>query len=188
MIITISGSAGSGKSSVAKILAKKLKVKHYSAGNAQREIARERGISIEELGKLEAEDDSIDRMIDKKMGEICRHEKDAVVDAWLGAYFAPQSIKFFLDADTDTRVKRRLLQRRKEEKFDDFDTAKKSMLEREKINRKRWIEYYGFDYIDTKNYNYVIRTDKMTQEEIADYIIKLLKTKILGSKQARQSG
>lgn len=172
MIITITGDAGSGKSSVAKLLAEKLGFKHFSAGDAQREIALEKGITIAELGELEAKDDSIDRMIDKKMGDICRREKDAVVDAWLGAYFAPQSIKIFLEADINTRVKRRLEHKREEESFDDYEEAKKTMMARKETNRKRWIDYYGFDYADKKNYNIVIKTDDLDIEGVVDEIIE----------------
>ena len=172
MIITITGNAGSGKSSVAKLLAKKLSYRHYSAGDAQREIALEKGITIAELGEIEAKDDAIDRMIDEKMGEICRREKDAVVDAWLGAYFAPHAVKIFLEADIDTRVRRRLGQKRDEENFDDYEEAKRTMARREETNRKRWIDYYGFDYADTGNYDIVIRTDGLDVDAVVDEIIR----------------
>lgn len=44
MIITISGYPGSGKSTIADIIAKKLKLKRYSVGNFRRELAKKRGI------------------------------------------------------------------------------------------------------------------------------------------------
>ena len=43
--ITISGVIGSGKSTVAKMLAQKLKWQYYSTGMAQRKIAEEMGIT-----------------------------------------------------------------------------------------------------------------------------------------------
>ena len=46
MIITISGIAGSGKSTVAKLLAKKLNCKHYSVGDFMRQIAKEKNIPL----------------------------------------------------------------------------------------------------------------------------------------------
>ena len=51
MIITISGTPGSGKSTVAKMIATKLGFKHYSTGDFMRQMAKERGISLEELSK-----------------------------------------------------------------------------------------------------------------------------------------
>ncbi|MCH9028900.1 MAG: nucleoside monophosphate kinase, partial [Bacteroidetes bacterium] len=66
MIITISGKAGSGKSTVAKELARKLELKHYSIGDLMRQMAKEKNISLTELGKLAEKDDSIDKELDKK--------------------------------------------------------------------------------------------------------------------------
>ena len=64
MIITISGKAGSGKSTIAKELAKKLKLKHYSIGDLMRQIAKEKNISLIELSKLAEKDNSIDKELD----------------------------------------------------------------------------------------------------------------------------
>ena len=47
MIITVSGRAGAGKSTLAKALAHRLRLKRYSSGDLQREIAREKGISFQ---------------------------------------------------------------------------------------------------------------------------------------------
>ena len=66
MIITISGKAGSGKSTVAKEIARKLELKHYSIGDLMRQMAKEKNISLSELGELAEKDDSIDKELDKK--------------------------------------------------------------------------------------------------------------------------
>ena len=49
------------------------------------------------------------------------------------------------------------------------------MEKREETNRKRWLKFYNFDYTDRRNYDYVIRTDDIDQEEIVKDIIKKLK-------------
>ena len=49
MVITISGEPGAGKSTTAKLLAKKLSCKHYSTGDFMRDMAEERKISLLEL-------------------------------------------------------------------------------------------------------------------------------------------
>ena len=46
MIITISGKAGSGKSTVAKELAKQLNLQHFSIGDIMRKMAKEKNISV----------------------------------------------------------------------------------------------------------------------------------------------
>lgn len=69
MIIIVSGMPGSGKSTVAKYLAKKLKLRHASAGDAMRIIAKSRGYQMEGPGfmkfhKILFKDSSIDKEID----------------------------------------------------------------------------------------------------------------------------
>ncbi|MCU0642593.1 MAG: AAA family ATPase, partial [archaeon] len=64
MIIALGGKAGTGKSTVAEFLAKKLKLKHYSMGDFQREIAEQRNISLLDLGRLEEKDPAIDKEVD----------------------------------------------------------------------------------------------------------------------------
>ena len=44
MIITLSGNVASGKSTVGKALAEKLKLKHYSTGDFMRKIAKEQKV------------------------------------------------------------------------------------------------------------------------------------------------
>jgi len=109
MIITIAGKAGSGKSSVAKEIAKRLKFKHYSMGDFQRELANELGVTIEKLGELAKTDRKYDDMTDKKQKNIGKGD-NVIVDSRLGAHFIPHAFKVFLDVDIDVAVKRRLNQ------------------------------------------------------------------------------
>lgn len=52
MIITMSGKAGSGKGTVAKILSEKLGYEHISIGNMKRELATAMGMTISEFNTL----------------------------------------------------------------------------------------------------------------------------------------
>ena len=99
MIITISGKAGSGKSTAAKELAKKLKLKHYSIGDLMRQIAKEKNMSLNELSKSAEKDKSIDLALDKKQIEL-RDKTDFVIDGRLTAYFIPYAnLKVFLECN-----------------------------------------------------------------------------------------
>jgi len=177
MIITISGEAGSGKSTISKIISEKLNLKQYSTGTIQRKIANEMGISIVELGEIEKQDKSIDNKIDLETEKIGKEENNFLMDSWLAAKFIPQAYKIFLKADIENRVKRRLNQKRKEENFYDFEIAKKQMLQRENTNQKRWIDFYNFDYKDEKNYDLIIDTTNMSVKEVVDFILKKLRTR-----------
>lgn len=177
MKITISGTPASGKSSIAKLLAEKLGFEHFSMGDFQREIASQKGISIEELGKLEAEDKSIDLMVDKEQEKIGKENDSFVMDSRLAAEFVPDSVKLFVDADENIRAERRLGHKRDTESFDDIEKAKESMNSREEVNRERWVRYYDFDFLDMSNYDYVLDSSDITIEEGVEKIIQFLKTK-----------
>ena len=177
MIITISGEAGSGKSTVTKILSEKLNLKIYCTGDIQRKIANEMGINIIELGELEKKDKSIDNKIDAETKKLGETEDNFIMDSWLAAKFIKHAKKIFLFADLSTRAKRRIKQIRKEENFTDFEKAKIAMQKREDTNQKRWIEFYNFDYKDKKNYDIVIDTTNISAQEVANKIIEQVKNK-----------
>ena len=99
MIITISGMPGSGKTTVAKLLAKRLGYEHYSMGDLRGKMAMERGISIDELNKLGEKESWTDKEADdyqKKLGET---EDNFVTDGRTGFHFIPHSRKIFLKVD-----------------------------------------------------------------------------------------
>lgn len=181
MIITISGKPGSGKSTVAKIIAKKLKLKHYSMGDLQRKFAKEKGLTIEELGKLEAKDSKIDKEIDAYQTELSKKEDNFIIDGRLSFHFIPNSIKIFLECSAkegarriygDTKTNKRDSSERKTESLEE---TKKIMLKREKDNQKRFIKYYNVDFLDLKNYDLVVDTTKRDIEQVVEKIISFIK-------------
>ena len=64
MIITISGDAGAGKSTIAGIIARNLKFRKYSVGDFMREIARKRKTTLLKIGRLAENDPTIDEELD----------------------------------------------------------------------------------------------------------------------------
>lgn len=175
MIITISGKAGSGKSTVAKELAKKLGLKHYSVGDLMRKMAKEKGITLLELGRRAEKDKSIDRELDERQIELGSNEKDFVIDGRLTAFFMPKAdLKVFLDCDDKVRAERILKNERKDEKGKSVNEIIKKINEREESERKRYREYYNADYYDKGLYDLVIDTTSLTVEEVIDNIKDLL--------------
>ena len=59
MIITVSGTPGSGKSTIAKALAKNFRLKYFSSGDLMRNLAEKKGISLAELNKLAEDNPSV---------------------------------------------------------------------------------------------------------------------------------
>jgi len=181
MKITISGNLGSGKSTVAKMLAKELGYAHYSTGDFMRKMAEDRNMTLLKLSKIAENDPSIDKELDdfqKKLGE----EKDNfVLDARLGFHFVPNSKKIFLEAEENEGAKRvqksfkdKQAGRENEGIKDDFKKIFRALKERRESERKRYTQFYGVDYEDPKQYDLVINTTAMPPEQVVKKIIEEL--------------
>ncbi len=91
MIITISGLPGSGKSTVGKILAKKLGYEFMSLGDLRGKIAIDRGITIDELNHLGEKEGWTDKEVDDYQREYGKTHDNLVVEGRLSFYFIPRS-------------------------------------------------------------------------------------------------
>ncbi len=165
MIITISGRPGSGKSTVSKLVAKKMNLKHYSTGDFMRLMASNRKLSLLELSKLAETDSSIDEELDERQRSLALNEDDFVIDARLAFYFIPFSFKVFLQVSEEVAANR----------ISGRETlTKQEALEktRERLNseHKRYLDLYNVNYEDKKHFNLVINTDDKLPDEIAQII------------------
>jgi cytidylate kinase len=174
MIITISGQAGSGKSSVARLLARKLGFRNYSMGDIRRKAAYERGITLAEFNKIGEDDDSTDRFVDDLQSELGEKENDIVVNGRTSFHFIPNSIKIYLHANLNVRSKRVLKSERKTEPFNTLEECRNALNERETSDDKRFRKWYGIDVGKRKNYDHWIDTTDLTVKQVVDMIIKLI--------------
>lgn len=174
MIITLGGKAGSGKSTVAKLLAKKLDYKHYSMGDLQREIAKERNISIFKLGELEEKDPSIDKEVDNKQRKLGESQDNFVIDSRLGFHFIPKAKKIFLDANFEVRAIRILNDNARKEDNKNLEKAKENIKQREASEIARYKKYYNLNPYNKKNFDSIIDTSNSNPEEIVNNILSSL--------------
>ncbi|RLG61077.1 cytidylate kinase [Candidatus Geothermarchaeota archaeon] len=170
LIITISGWHGVGKSVYSKAIAKKFKLRRLSAGGIFRRIAKERGLTIEELSELALKTKKIDKEIDsyvireaKKGGVVV----DALLSGWLLKDVA--HIRIFLTAPFEERV-RRIAERDGKS----FEEAFRETKLRESSEKKRFREYYGINLDDLSVYNFLIDTTLGDVESIKEVIYKLV--------------
>ncbi|MBI2101395.1 cytidylate kinase family protein [Candidatus Woesearchaeota archaeon] len=178
MRITISGKAGTGKSTVARLLSEKLGLDRYSIGDLMRAMAAEKGISLLELNRLAETDKSIDFELDNKLKELGKEKDDFVVDGRLTAFFIPHAeVRVFLDADDRVRAERILRDKRQHEKSKSLKATISNIKKREESEKKRYKKYYGTDYLDRKLYNCFVDTTKIAPGEVADSIIKFIESK-----------
>ena len=175
MIITISGTLGSGEKSVAMILAKKLKMSHHSGGKFIRNIAERKDIPLEDFTKMAEKDTSIDVELDHKIAEDGITKDNFILDAKLGFHFIPKSVKIFLDANFDERVRRKFMRDIRNELNVTQESVANKLRRIHESDKKRFLEKYNVDFTDPKNYNLIIDTTYLSLQEVADKIEKFLK-------------
>lgn len=168
MLITISGEPGSGKTTVARLLSKRLGLPHVYAGDLYRREAERRQLSLEEFNTLCECDHSIDRALDDKMVEVAR-AGNVILEGRLAGFFAARhrldALKVWLTAGEQVRA-RRVAQR---ENGDALRLVETNRI-RQESDARRYREIYGFDLSDTRVYDLVVASDERTPEEVADLL------------------
>jgi CMP/dCMP kinase len=179
MIISISGKAGSGKSTVAKLLSEKMGLGHYSSGDFMRDIAKEHKLTLLELSKLAEKETWIDKELDIRQKKLGKTEDNFVIDGRLSWHFIPKSIKIYLDVDDKVAVSRIWGDKinRKEESYNDIKELTKKLKQRQASEIKRYKQYYNLNYHDKKNYDLIIDTSDLTPNSIVKKIIEFAKKK-----------
>lgn len=178
MKITLSGALGSGKSTVAKLVAKKLNLKHYSTGDFMREIAIKRKVTLLELSKLAETDPSVDKELDQRQIRLGQEEDNFIIDARLGWHFIPDSIKVFLNVTDQEAARRIFAERRTDEKYNlTLKTTLEKIKQRRESETKRYQQYYGINYFNLKNYDLIIDTTKLTADKVAEKMVKFVQNR-----------
>ena len=179
MEITISGKPGSGKTTVGKLVAKKLKLKFYSEGEFQRKLARQLSISIIELNKISERSKNYDKILDQRQIDLGVTQDNFLLDSRLGWYFIPDAVKIFLDVKLDEAAKRIFHdKKRKAEKNIDIKITKKNIKQRIKLEKEKYKQKYNLNPYLKKHYDLYLDTTKLLPERVAEKIIKFVKKKI----------
>ncbi|MCR4311781.1 MAG: cytidylate kinase family protein, partial [Candidatus Uhrbacteria bacterium] len=173
MIIALSGLAGSGKSTVKSLLAKRLGYKAYSVGDLRGKMALERGITIDELNTIGLEHDFTDKEADDYQARLGKKEDNFVIDGWLSWLFIPHAVKVFLNVEPDEgarriyQAKQHNPQSRKDEPvYPSVEAAKQAIAERTASNVARYKKWYNADFLDLKHYDLVIDTTTNSPEKV----------------------
>ena len=170
MKITISGLPGSGTTTVARILAKKLNLKLISAGEIFRQLAAKKGMTLEEFGKYAENNPEIDLLIDKTQKELAEKEEDVVVEGRLSGYMVKNpNLKVWLFADAEVRYERIAKREGK-----DIAIVRSETKKREELERRRYEKFYSINVDDWSVYDLAINSGRFDAKRIVEIVLKAL--------------
>ena len=185
IIICISGLPGCGKSTVAKKLAQKYRLKYISGGDALKELAVEAGFkpSGEDWWETEEgrrflnkrlEDPDFDKRVDEKLIEAAR-QGNVILDSWTMPWLFDEGFKIWLDASLEVRASRAA----KRDKIS-LDKAKELIMEREEKTREIYRRLYGFKLgEDFSPFHIILDTDKLDADEVFQTLCMIIDRMVL---------
>lgn len=165
-VIAIGGPHGAGKSTYAKAIASEFGLRLSSAGKLFREIAKERGLSLEEMSEIAKRDPSIDEEIDaltKREVEMGSVVVEGQLVAWMAGEGADMKICLF--APDELRFKRIAERDRL-----DIERAREQTRIREAAQRERYLRLYGIDVGDLSPYDLIVDTSLLPLEDTMAFL------------------
>ncbi|HEY2812102.1 MAG TPA: cytidylate kinase family protein [Acidimicrobiales bacterium] len=154
MLVTISGLPGSGTSTVARLVAAELQLRHVDGGTVFRAMAAERGLDVAAFSDVAEGDPTIDVELDTRLAAIAR-EGDLVLESRLAAWIAVNenlvAVKVWIDGHERVRAERVAAR----ESIDPAVALEANRV-REASERVRYRTLYGIDLDDRDVYDLVI--------------------------------
>jgi len=185
IVICISGMAGTGKSTLAKKLAKKYNLSYYSGGDALKALAAEEGYNASSEGWWESPvglkfleqrqgDPSFDKAVDAKLLEYA-HQGNVLLDSWTMPWLSKAGFKIWLMASMEKRAQRVAGR-------DKIAVEKALQVLKEKEDRTKAIyrQLYGFRLgEDFKPFDLVLDTETMSAEEVYQTLCRVIDNMVI---------
>ena len=184
MIISFNGDHGSGKSTMAKSVAEELGFERYYMGKIFRDLAKEKGMTLEELHVYMVDNPEVDTMVDNYLVDLAKKEDNFVVESRTAWHFIPKSLKIYLKIDDEEAAKRIYFELQKENErnegknLDTIDKVRESIIKRKEMDDERYMKFYGINIRNDKNYDLVIDTTNLSIEESFRKVMEFIKSKI----------
>jgi cytidylate kinase len=167
LFITVSGTPGSGVTTLCEQLAETLDCGYVSGGEVFREMAEERDVSLTQLIAEASGSDDIDRALDRRLVRIAEEWGTAnngfILESRLAGWLAGNraDLRIWLDAPEEVRV----------ERTRDREEMAAEMQVREVIEETRYESYYGIDLADRSIYDLSINTGRWSPRAVRDLVV-----------------
>lgn len=159
--IAFTGQLGSGKSSVARMIAESTGMSRVSAGPVFREAAKEKKQSMVEFQNSDyANSLEFNRKIDLSFEQLADSDESLILDGRLAWHNVPDSFKVCLLVHPDEAGKRVFEAKRDNEEYSSAEEATSKMKARYRAEKDRFSKLYNLDVSSFKNFDLIIDTTK----------------------------
>ena len=174
MVIAVSGLSGVGKTTIAKGIAKRFKLRYFSAGELFRSEARRRGLSLEEfLGKLKEiekkEKVNFDEYFDRKMLDLIYRGKVVVEGRLAGVLAGETAITRIWVHCPSGFVAQRVAERERVT----AENAENGLRQRNKRDISRYWKKYKTNFASEKFYNVFLDNTQPIDESVNEACYKI---------------
>ena len=187
IVVCISGMAGTGKSTLAKKLAQKYKLKYYSGGDSLKELAKDEGCNPSSRGWWESPEGlsflkkreknlKFDKAVDDKLLEYAQ-QGGVLLDSWAMPWLLKTGFKIWLVASVEKRAARIA-------KRDKIAVKKALQVLKEKEARTKAIykKLYGFRLgEDFEPFNMILDTDNLDAAEVFQVLCMVMENIVIKS-------
>lgn len=173
MRILLSGLSGTGSTTAAKRIAADLGLKYVYGGQIFRNLAVERGISLEELAESFEHDPEGEREIDRRLVAEGLGE-DVLVESRTIGWIFPAGVdatRIWLTCDLEERLRR---VRAREH----HPRSAENLLRREASDNRRYFMLYGIEPEDFSPFDLVIDTTNLSVDEVVDRIESFVRQRV----------
>jgi cytidylate kinase len=163
--ILLSGLSGTGSTTAAKRVAADFNLSYVYGGEIFRNLAVERGISLEELAESLEQNPDTEREIDRRLIDAGMRD-DVLIESRTVGWIFPKdvpSLRIWLVCDLEERLRR---VRAREH----HPRAAENLLRRERSDNRRYHDLYGIEENDFAPFHLVIDTTHLSVDAVVEQI------------------
>ena len=173
LTVTVGGLAGTGTSTLCRLLAAHLDLPYAYAGSLFRQEAARRGLSLAEFGELCQRDPAVDRTLDDRQLALLRDGGvllEGRMAGWLAEHHGVDAFTVWVVCEEDERM-RRIAERDGGE----LEDQRGATLAREASEQARFLEYHGADLDDLAIYDLVLDSTSMAPTELVHAVVDAMR-------------
>lgn len=173
MRILLSGLSGTGSTTAAKRIAADFELGYVYGGQIFRNLAVERGVTLEELAESLERNQDIEKEIDRRLIEAAMRDNVLVESRTLG-WLLPRTERAFriwLTCDLEERLRR--VQAR-----ENHPRSAENLLRREASDNRRYELLYGIEPDDFSPFDLVVDTTTLAVDEVVNQVESFVRERI----------